>query len=69
MNLIQNQRLKQEKEKSNTESVVKATDVLTLKLRKALQVNGQNICAQSMGKVSEIYRNSCAESMSFFALN
>ena len=33
-NLIQNQRLKQEKEKSNTEFVVKATDVLTLKLRK-----------------------------------
>ena len=33
-NLIQNQRLKQEKENSNTESVVKATGVLKLKLRK-----------------------------------
>ena len=33
-NLIQNQSLKQDKEKSYTESVVKATDVLTLKLRR-----------------------------------
>ena len=33
-NLIQNQSLKQDREKSNTESVVKANDVLKLKLRK-----------------------------------
>ena len=33
-NSIQNQSLKQGKEKSNTESVVKATDLLTQKQRK-----------------------------------
>ena len=33
-NRIQNQILRQEKEKSNTESVDKATDLLTRKLRK-----------------------------------
>ena len=68
-NIIQNQSLRQEKEKSNTESVVKATDLLTRKLRVSPQVNCQNICPQSMSKVSEIYRNSCAESMTVFALN
>ena len=32
------------------------------------QVTAQNICAESMSRVSEIYRKSCAEMMAFFVL-
>ena len=55
----------------STESVVKATDVLTQavegKIQVSLQVNAQNICTQSMSRISEIYRSSCADLMAFFA--
>ena len=43
------------------------TEATLGKIQVSLQINAQNICTQSMSRVSEIYRNSCADLMSICA--